>query len=121
VDQKIKGTLAEIGRLGRHSKTRNQDFFGSSPCRWDPYAITNPKTGLPFSDASAWELICDLLETQAHEFQEVVLRKPLGKLAYATVVSIGPNELRVYVKVELTCGRARGRSFHISTERDNDE
>ena len=121
MDSKAKATLIEISRLGRHSKTRNQDFFVSSPCRWDPSTITNPETGLPFSDASAWELICNLLETQPEAFQELVLRKPPGKLAYATVVSLGSDAVRVYIKVELTCGRARGRSFHISTERDEDE
>jgi hypothetical protein len=121
VDAKIKATLAELERLGRHSKTRNQDFSESSPCRWDPYTITNPETGLPFNDASAWEFICNLLQTQAALFKEVVLKKPPGKLAYTTVISIGPDQVRIYIKVQLTCGRARGRSFHISTERDDDE
>lgn len=121
MDPKAQASLAEIERLGRHSKTRRQEFSRSSPCRWNPYTITNPVTGLPFNDASAWELICNLLRTRVEIFREVVLKKPKGKLAYAAVIVLGPNQVRVYIKVQLVCGLALGRSFHISTERDEDE
>jgi len=74
-----------------------------------------PETGMFFTDNSAWILICDVLEQNPETFQEVVLEKPPGELAYATVHTLR-NGTRVYMKVQLSRGKARARSFHISEE-----
>ncbi len=108
-------TLAEIARLGRYASSRRNDFSPASPCDWDPYGIVNPETGLPFSDASAWELICRLLVERPESFQEVRLDRPPGQTAYAIEVTL-PENVRVYIKVQLSQGKARGRSFHLSTK-----
>lgn len=111
-----KETLAEIARLGRHSKHRLNDFSESAPCRWQPYTVENPETGLPFSDASAWEFICDLLEACPEQFVETELEKPIGQIGYVTLVTLSPTSVLLYIKVQLLKGKARGRSFHISTK-----
>jgi hypothetical protein len=72
-----------------------------------------PETGLFFTDNAAWGLICDLLEQDPEAFQEVVLERPPGELAYATVHTLRDGT-RVYIKVQLSRGKARARSFHIS-------
>lgn len=107
--------LEEIGRLGRHAKSRLNQFSREMPCVWNPYSIENPETGMPFSDASAWELICRILEKYPQNFRQLRLDKPAGQIAYETV-HILANGVRVYIKVQLFQGKAFGRSFHISTK-----
>jgi hypothetical protein len=106
--------LAEIARLGRFARTRVNDFQPRSPSRWDPTTVLNPETGLPFCDASAWQFICDLIESDPDEFAELILDKPPGQIAYWRTVTLS-NGLCVYIKVQFVGGIARGRSFHIST------
>jgi len=106
-------TLAEIGRLGRYAKSRRHDFHPNEPCQWSPQTISCPETGMCFSDSGAWGLICDLLEQHPETFKEVILRLPPGQIAYQTVHTLS-NGTRVYIKVQLSQGKARARSFHIS-------
>jgi len=111
-----KDILAEIARLGRLSEYRRNDFSASAPCRWQPHTIENPETGLPFTDSSAWQFICNLLEECPEKFIETKLIKPEGQIGYVIVVKLKPSNVMVYIKVQLANGRARGRSFHISTK-----
>ncbi len=110
-----KQVLQEIARLGRQARYRRNDFSSAALCRWEPYTIENPETGLPFSDASAWEFICNLLIAEPERFVEVNLEKPVGQIAYWAVVTLCDG-VAVYIKVQLVQGLARGRSFHISTK-----
>ena len=107
--------LAEIGRLGRYAGSRTNQFSRGMPCVWNPYVIENPESGSPFSDASAWELICKIIEECPEEFRQLKLQKPAGLVAFETVYTL-PNRVRVYIKVQLFQGKAHGRSFHISTK-----
>ena len=111
----LSGNLAQIGRLGRFAKSRSQRFSPGMPCDWNPYAIENPETGIPFSDASAWELICKLVAECPESFRPKILEKPAGLVAFEAVVPL-QNGVRLYIKVQLFQGRAHGRSFHISTK-----
>lgn len=85
------------------------------PCDWSPHVIENPETGMPFSDASAWELICKIVEESPEAFRHLKLQKPPGQIAFETVFTL-PSGVRVYIKVQLFQGKAFGRSFHISTK-----
>ena len=107
--------LAQIGRLGLQSNSRLNRFSPAMPCDWNPYVIENPETGMPFSDASAWELICRLVEESPDCFRPLKLQKPPGQIAFETVFSL-PRNVLVYIKVQLFQGKAFGRSFHISTK-----
>ena len=111
----IRETLAEIARLGRFAESRRHDFLQSEPCHWAPQAIVCPETGMPFTDKGAWGLICYLLEQHPETFQEMTLETPPGQVAYKTVHTLR-NGTRVYIKVQLSRGKARARSFHISEE-----
>ena len=68
---------------------------------------------MPFTNKGAWGLICFLLEQNPETFREKTLETPPGQVAYETVHTLR-NGIRVYIKVQLTQGKARARSFHIS-------
>jgi hypothetical protein len=55
------------------------------------------------------------LDESPEAFQEVMLRKPLGQIAFETVLTL-TSEDRVYIKVQLFQGKAYGRSFHLPTK-----
>lgn len=82
------------------------------PCDWSPTAIENPQTGIPFTDESAWNLICDLLQGD-HPFEEIQLQKPPDAVAYATTVRMAADSPAIYIKIQLRHGLIWGRSFHI--------
>jgi hypothetical protein len=82
------------------------------PREWRPYEIVDPKTGEPFTDATAWELVADLLEDPTVAVEEVLLESPPGKRGYVIQTSL--NARRLYVKVQLGSGKIIGRSFHYS-------
>ena len=82
------------------------------PRQWRPYEIMNPKTGEPFTDPEAWDLVADLLQDVSIALEEVLLDSPPGKTGY--VVEAALNERSLYVKVQLGAGKIIGRSFHYS-------
>jgi hypothetical protein len=102
----------ELLRLARHRGTRRQSWSPEMPCDWSPTTVPNPQTGIPFTDESAWNLICELLERE-HHFDEVELHKPPGAMAYATTIRLQADLSPVYIKIQLRDGKAWGRSFHI--------
>lgn len=103
----------EIARLGRREATRRNEFSRAAPCRWGPLSVTDPRTGMFFTNASAWHFICDLLESD-HPFEVIALRVPPGQIALTSTVVIAPNTPEIYIKVQLSQGMAWGRSFHYS-------
>jgi hypothetical protein len=101
----------EIAELGCHTSTRRNDWSATIPCDWAPTTVENPETGIPFSDDSAWRLICKLLES-GYEFHPVDMRKPPGEVGYETKIQLRCDLPVVYIKVQLRHGKAWGRSFH---------
>jgi len=75
--------------------------------------VLNPETGLPFTDAGAWNFIADLLDA-GHPIVEVRLRRPPGETAFEMVVDMGKNASQIYIKVQIMKGLICGRSFHHS-------
>ena len=103
---------SEIARFGRYQATRGNDFSSKTPCRWQPKLVTDPRVGMCFTDPSAWNLICDLLDS-SHVFHPVKLQIPVGQFALETTVLLeGTPE--IYIKVQMSQGKAWGRSFHYS-------
>jgi hypothetical protein len=102
----------ELLRLAQHRATRRQSWSPSMPCDWSPTAIENPQTGMPFSDESAWDLICDLLRG-GQAFEEVQLEKPADTIGYVTTFRFAANSPAIYIKLQLRHGIVWGRSFHI--------
>jgi hypothetical protein len=80
------------------------------PCDWAPTQVET-LLGLFFSDAGAWELIAELLES-GHPFQQVTLRRPPGDIGYETTVKLRRDLPTIYIKIQLKAGRVWGRSFH---------
>jgi len=96
------------------------EFSKTRPTQWRPYEITNPSSGLPFTDGGAWELIADRLDA-GHPLVEMDLKKPAGKKGYVMLIDICDGKAPVYVKLQLGCGRVIARSFHRSIKAGRDE
>lgn len=71
----IRRQLAALAR-SRHSRTVGIPIRGL-PSDWRPYTVTNPESGLPFTEAAAWNLLVQLLE-EGHPVLETTLDHPLG-------------------------------------------
>ena len=104
---------AELARRARNKRTRQNKFEPEEPCVWRPRQVVNPESGLPFTDAGAWNFIAELLEA-GHEVTTVVLEKPLGKTAYVMVVKGYTDCPDIYIKLTMTRNMVNGRSFHDS-------
>ena len=99
--------------LARRSGARVTKFSPDCPTEWQPQQVNNPVSGLPFTDAGAWELVATKLE-EGHEVEVVVLRKPPGATGYVMHIEFDSTVPTVYVKLQLRAGRILGRSFHYS-------
>jgi len=86
------------------------------PCHWQPTTVTNPLTGIPFTDISAWHYIAELAEA-GHKIETITLEQPEGETAHVMSVPIGTNMPDLYIKVQLKRAKIWGRSFHHSTEK----
>jgi hypothetical protein len=104
---------AELVRRARDKRRRTAEFSAHSPCEWRPWEVLHPDSGLPFTDAGAWNFVAELLES-GHDASTVTLRKPPGKEAYEILAAghrSGPN---IYIKLTLSGPFVHGRSFHNS-------
>lgn len=102
----------EMARLGKDSRRRLNQHTKAMPCDWSPGTVENPESGMPFTEYSAWELICELLEKESHVFVEVILREPPGCKAFETTCRLRPNLPEIYIKVQLWQDKVICRSFH---------
>src|ERR1039458_6245190 len=106
----------ELVRRARNKNTRTSVFRPEEPCDWRPRQVSHPESGLPFTDAGAWNFIADLLESGC-EVRETELRKPPGKIGYVTLVDGHVGCPRIYIKLTLSSNMVHGRSFHYSEHR----
>ena len=73
-------TLVELRRqLVALARSRQSRMVGlpsrGLPSDRRPYTVRNPESGLPFTEASAWDLLVRLLE-DGHPMQETALDHP---------------------------------------------
>lgn len=101
----------ELATLAANKKKRVSSFSKSMPTEWNPLQVLHPRTGFPFSDASAWAFIADLLDSEV-ELAKVTLDKPLGKDAYVVKVDGYKGRPKIYIKIHFGSGGIVGRSFH---------
>ena len=104
----------EIARLARRKDRRIVPRTRNMPCVWQPTTVTNPNTGIIFTDESAWHFIADLAESD-HLIENLVLDQPPGEAAHFMTVCLGPGVPDLYIKVQLKRDMIFGRSFHYST------
>ncbi len=103
----------ELARLCRRKELRTAVFTRQRPTHWAPTTVTNPETGLPFTESSAWEFVATCLD-RGDGLEEVDLDVPKGKKGYVMIVRLA-DELSLYVKLQLgDGGKVIGRSFHPS-------
>jgi hypothetical protein len=85
------------------------------PCDWRPTEITNPLSGICFTDITAWGRIAELAKT-GYPIEEMQLEQPKGEIGYVISVRLDEKQPELYIKVQLKRGRIFGRSFHYSTK-----
>lgn len=109
----------EAAILARRKKARSSDFTPEAPCRWQPETVNVPETGTVFTPDGAWEFIAEKLEDENQSVQWVELRKPPGKKAFEMIVAHSDGD--IYIKFQLGAGKIKGRSFHYSTSKRNQD
>ena len=109
----------EAAILARRKKARSVKFSREAPCEWQPQAVNDPKTGTVFTRDGAWEFIAGKLEDKNQSVRWVELRKPPGKKAFQMIV--GHSDGDIYIKFQLGAGKIKGRSFHYSTRKGNQD
>lgn len=81
------------------------------PSDWCPNKVINPETGFPFSEAGAWELIQQLLDS-GNPIQPIPMDDPPGLTGYVMKYQLKDEERLLYIKVHFGNGKIVGRSFH---------
>ena len=109
----LRRQLAVLAR-SRHTRVVGLPSRGL-PSDWRPYTVRNPESGLPFTEASVWDLVAQLFE-EGHPMQEVVLDHPKGARGFVLLVDLDGSDQTLYVKVQLGARCVIGRSFHYSYE-----
>lgn len=84
------------------------------PCDWHPTMVDNLQSGMPYTDATAWEAIAVALEDPSTEVTAVPLRIPAGRTGFELLIPQGGGRPPIYVKLQLGAGRVLARSFHYS-------
>ena len=107
-----------IARLAGSAKCRRLgwDSQWKLPSDWTPGTIDDPESGMPFTNAGAWNLLAELVE-EGHPMEEVRLDVPLGDLAYVLLVNLEGADSTLYIKVQVKGGLLLGRSFHYSEKK----
>jgi hypothetical protein len=103
----------ELIRRARDKRLRQSVSKSTEPCRWFPHRVLHPVFGIPFTDASAWNFVADLLSAE-HDVTTIVMEKPFGQIGYVlkTAGRLGCPE--IYIKLTLSNRYINGRSFHDS-------
>ena len=76
--------------------------------------VHNERTGMPYTEAEAFEAIADAMENRLIDVAAVTLRIPPGRLAYEMLIPQSPGCAPIYAKVQLGSGQVLARSFHYS-------
>ncbi len=105
----------EIALLARRKDRRIIPRSAEMPCDWQPTTVTNPTSGICFTDITAWSRIAELAES-GHPIEEIELDQPKGEAGYIIMVKLAEASSELYIKVQLKRGKIFGRSFHYSTK-----
>jgi hypothetical protein len=111
--EQLAANRTQLAHLARQKSKRRVPR--ELPCEWVPRTIPNPADGnQPFTEAGAWELIADLLETPEQEVQTITLERPPGVTGYVMKYPL-PGFGTLYIKVHFGNGPTiLCRSFHCS-------
>ena len=100
----------ELATLARRRHSRRLQF----PHEWQPWCVCSEVTGMPFTEAEAWNFIADRLE-DGHPISVIDMRDNPGTHGFVMLIEMSGNERPLYIKVQLGAGVIIGRSFHWST------
>lgn len=99
----------QLASLARQKKRRALGF----PRDWNPGAVINPASGLPYTESGAWQLIAEILES-GHPVETVVMNNPRGKTGYVLIYELSEDTPPLYIKIHFGSSGIVGRSFHHS-------
>jgi hypothetical protein len=101
----------DLALLSARKSARVYAWTRDRPTDWRPTTVRDPASGELFTQEGAWMYIVELLENN-HVIETIVLAKPPDKTGYVLHVDVGGSASRIYIKLELGCGKVYGRSFH---------
>lgn len=111
MSESIESIKLKIAEFALDEDKREVGFYPEEPSKWWPESVIDPKSNVPFTCQGAWEFIADELRKKQTVIEDILLDKPLGKLAHWFVINT--EQGGVYIKVRLTERRIIGRSFHL--------
>jgi hypothetical protein len=79
--------------------------------------VTNPESGLSFTETSAWDLVAELIEA-GHPVEEMTLEQPAGARGLVLHVDLAAAPKTLYIKLQLGGHGLFCRSFHYSDRPD---
>lgn len=97
-----------VAKMAR-ARTRIVGLPPKFPSRWQPRTVLSATTNLPLSDAEAFELLAQKIES-GWPVRQIPLRQPPGDRAYVLKFMIGTQA--IYAKFQVKSVFV-GRSFHI--------
>lgn len=104
----------ELAGLARNKKTRAAGPLDTNlGCKWHPTKVISPMSGMPFTEAGAWDLVAELLES-AFPIEELTLESPAGMTALVFLVDLPGAQRTLYIKIHPGGRGVFGRSFHYS-------
>jgi hypothetical protein len=73
IDPRLRNELVRRARDKRLRQGGSKNT--KQPCRWFPYEVLHPESGLPFTEVGAWNFIADLIES-GHHLEAIVMAGP---------------------------------------------
>jgi len=107
----------ELIRYAKSRRTRTTTF---KPHRWQPTALTDPRSGQAFTEEGAWEYVVEQLEAGVTIYK-MTLDIPQGKTGYYFLMASNYSEKKIYVKLQICGNSVRGRSFHYEHDTREDD
>jgi len=86
------------------------------PTKWWPGGVSDPRTGVSFTPAGAWDFIAEQLGETGTMISEIELNEPAGRKGY--VLQVHTKSQTIYIKIHFggTGNTVIGRSFHYSNQ-----
>lgn len=102
-----------IGRMAAAADNKAMRALLQPMC-WQPDVVTRSSSGLPFSTATAWQYIAEVLRMHKYDLYQVTLKEPPNGIGFDFVSDFDVTRA-VYVKFMFPGnGKILGRSFHCA-------
>jgi len=107
---RLRAIKKHLAALARQEGKQHVPFDCGT--KWWFGAITDPRSGAPFTYPGSWDFVAEQLEQPGTRINEIMLSEPPGKKAYE--LRVPTKECVIYIKVHFGSdgNSIVGRSFH---------